>query len=68
MRKFLLGLWLIVSAFFMIAAILLSYMSVMMGNLHWDWFISLGLGAIWLAIAFGCFWMSRRALRLLRAP
>ena len=40
---------------------------MMMGAVHWDWWLSLGLGAVFLAVCIGCFWMCRRAYRLLKA-
>ncbi len=67
MRKLLLGLWLGVSALLLLLAIALAYMSVMMGAVHWDWPVSLGLGAAFLALGAGCFWMCRRAYTLLKA-
>ena len=67
MRRLLLIIWFIASAFLLLLALALSYMSVMMGAVHWDWWLSLGLGAVFLAVCIGCFWMCRRAYRLLKA-
>ncbi|HET6156864.1 MAG TPA: hypothetical protein VFE34_00835 [Dongiaceae bacterium] len=66
MRKLLLILWLAASVLLLLLAIVLGYMSLMMGAVHWDWWLSLGLGAGFLAIGGGCFWMCRRAYRLLK--
>ena len=67
MKRLLLILWLMVSAFLLLLAIALSYMSLMMGAVHWDWWLSAGLGIGFLAIAVGSFWMCRRAYGLLDA-
>ena len=66
MKRLLLILWLIASALLLLA-IALSYMSLMMGAVHWDWWLSAGLGIGFLAIAVGSFWMCRRAYGLLDA-
>lgn len=66
MKRLLLILWLIASALLLLA-IALSYMSLMMGAVHWDWWLSAGLGIGFLAIAVGSFWMCRRAYGLLNA-
>jgi hypothetical protein len=66
MRKLLLIAWFGVSALLLLLAIALAYMSLMMGAVHWDWWLSLGLGAGFLALGVGCFWMCRRAYRLLK--
>ena len=66
MRKLLLGLWLGGSALMLLITVLLSYMCLMMGAVHWDWWLSLGLGLGFVAIGAGCFWMCRRSFRLLR--
>jgi hypothetical protein len=42
-------------------------MSLMMGAVHWDWWLSAGLGLGFLAVAVGSFWMCRRAYGLLDA-
>ena len=67
MRKLLLVLWLIASALLLLFCLALAYMSLMMGTVHWDWWLSLGLGVGLLALAAGCFWMCRRAWRLRKA-
>lgn len=67
MRRALLVLWLAVSALLLLLAVALAYMSLMMGAVHWDWWLSSGLGAAFLAVAVGCGWMCRRAYRLLKA-
>jgi hypothetical protein len=67
MKRLLLTLWLIVSVLLLLLAIALSYMSLMMGAVHWDWWLSAGLGVGLLAVAVGCFWMCRRAYTLLTA-
>jgi hypothetical protein len=67
MRKLLLILWFATSAFLLLAALVLGYMSIMMGAIHWDWWLALGLGLTLLAMAVGCFWMCRLAYRLLKA-
>jgi membrane protein YdbS with pleckstrin-like domain len=66
-KRLLLILWLIASALLLLLAVALGYMSLMMGAVHWDWWLSAGLGAGFLAIAVGCFWMCRRAYGLLDA-
>lgn len=68
MKRLLLILWLIVSALLLLVAVALSYMSLMMGAVHWDWWLAASLGAAFLATAVGCFWMCRRAYSLLKAP
>ena len=60
MKRLLLILWFIVSALLLLLAIALSYMSLMMGAVHWDWWLSAGLGVGFLAIAFACLWVCRR--------
>ena len=67
MRQLLLILWLGASGLLVVLAIALAYMSVMMGAVHWDWWLALALGAGYLAIGVGCFWMCWRAYRLLRS-
>jgi len=67
MRQLLLVLWFGASCLLLILAVALSYMSVMMGAVHWDWWLALGLGASFVAIGAGCLWMCRRAYRLLKA-
>jgi hypothetical protein len=67
MRRLGLVLWLIASALLLLLCLALAYMSLMMGAVHWDWWLSLGLGSGLLALSFGCFWMCRRAWRLLKA-
>ena len=67
MKTLLVILWFILSTLLLLIAVALAYVSVMMGAVHWDWWLSLGLGAGFLAVAIGCFWMCRRSLRLLRA-
>jgi hypothetical protein len=66
MRSLLLIIWLIASVLLLLLSVALAYMSLMMGAVHWDWWLSLGLGVGLLAIAFGCFWMCRLAWRLLK--
>jgi hypothetical protein len=66
-RRLALVLWFGVSALLLLLAIVLAYISMMMGAVHWDWWLSLGLGAGFLALGGGCFWMCRRAYRLLKA-
>lgn len=68
MRRLLLIVWFVASSLLLLVAVVLAYMSMMMGAVHWDWWLSLGLGGGFLAVAAGCFWMCRRSLRLLRAP
>ena len=67
MKRLLLILWLFASALLLLLAIALGYMSLMMGAVHWDWWLSAGLGVGFLAIAFACLWMCRRAYGLLNA-
>ena len=67
MRRLGLVLWLIASALLLLLCLALAYMSLMMGAVHWDWWLSLGLAIGLLALSFGCFWMCRRAWRLLKA-
>jgi hypothetical protein len=67
MRRLLPRLWFGASVLLLIATLTLAYMSLMMGAVHWDWWLSLGVGVGLLAIAVGCFWMCRRAYRLLKA-
>ena len=66
-KRLLLILWLIASALLLLLAVALGYMSLMMGAVDWDWWLSAGLGVGFLAIAVGCFWMCRRAYGLLDA-
>lgn len=66
MKRLLLIAWFIASALLVLLTLALAYVSVMMGAVHWDWWLSLGLGACFLAIGAGCFWMCRRSLRLMR--
>lgn len=67
MKRLGLFLWLIVSGLLLLLCLALAYMSMMMGAVHWDWWLSLGLGVGFLALSFGCFWLCRRAWRLLKA-
>ena len=67
MKRLFLICWLVASAALLLLTVGLAYVSVMMGAVHWDWWLSLGLGACFLAIGAGCFWMCLRSLRLLRA-
>ena len=67
MRKLFLTLWLVLSALLLLLCLVLAYMSLMMGAVHWDWWLSLGSGIGLLALSFGCFWMCRRAWLLLKA-
>jgi hypothetical protein len=67
MKKLLLIGWLVASMLLVLLALVLSYMSIMMGAVHWDWWLPLGLGMALLATAAGCFLMCRRAYRLLKA-
>ena len=67
MRRLGLFLWLIVSGLLLLLCLALAYMSMMMGAVHWDWWLSLGLGVGFLALSFGCFWLCRRAWRMLKA-
>jgi len=66
MKRTLLVLWLITSALLVLLAIALAYMSLMMGAVHWDWWLSCSLGGGFVVLAGGGFWMCRRAFRLLR--
>ena len=66
MRRLGLLLWLIASALLLLLSLALAYMSLMMGAVHWDWWLSFGLGVVLLAVSSGCFWMCRRAWRLLK--
>ena len=66
MRRLGLLLWLIASALLLLLSLALAYMSLMMGAVHWDWWLSFGLGVVLLAGSSGCFWMCRRAWRLLK--
>ncbi|HEY1384371.1 MAG TPA: hypothetical protein VGF43_12185 [Dongiaceae bacterium] len=68
MKRLALILWFGVSALLLLLAIVLAYISIVMGAVHWDWWLSLGLGAGFLALGGGCFWMCRRGYRLLKAP
>jgi len=45
----------------------LAYMSLMLGAVHWDRWLSHGLGLALVAISFGFFWTCRQAWRLIRA-
>jgi hypothetical protein len=67
MQKLLLIIWLVASMLLLLLALVLSYMSMMMGAVHWDWWVSFRIGGVFLAVAAGCFWMCRRAYRLLKA-
>lgn len=67
MRRAFVILWFVVSTLLLLLAIVLAYMSLAMGAVHWDWWLSLCLGAGFLAIGIGCAWMCRRAYRLLKA-
>ena len=67
MKRLGLVLWLIASALLLLLCLALAYMSLMMGAVHWDWWLSLCLGIGLLALSFGCFWMCRQAWRLLKA-
>jgi hypothetical protein len=58
--------WLITSALLLLLCLALAYTSLMLGAVHWDGWLSLGLGFALLAMSLGCFWMCRRAWRLLR--
>ena len=66
MRRLGLLLWLIASVLLLLLCLALAYTSLMMGAVHWDWWLSLGLGFGLIALSFGCFWMCRRAWRLLK--
>ncbi|HEV8390972.1 MAG TPA: hypothetical protein VGQ35_14075 [Dongiaceae bacterium] len=66
MKKLLLIVWFCASALLLLLAIALGYLSVMMGTVHWDWWLAGGLGACFLAIGVCCLWMCRRAYRLLK--
>ena len=65
MKRLGLLLWLIASALLLLLCLALAYVSLMMGAVHWDWWLSLGLCFGLLALSFGCSWMCRRAWRLL---
>jgi hypothetical protein len=67
MKRLGLLLWLIVSALLLLLCLALAYVSLMMGAVHWDWWLSLGLGIGLLALSFACFLLYRRAWRLLKA-
>jgi len=66
MRRALLLLWLIASAALLLLTFALAYMSLMMGAVHWDWWLSVGLGVGFLALALGAAWMCRQAYRSLK--
>jgi hypothetical protein len=66
MKRLGLLLWLIVSALLLLLSLAFAYMSLMMGAVHWDWWLSLGSGIGLLAVAVGALWMCRRAWRLLK--
>ena len=66
MRRVLLLLWLIASAVLLLAAVAFVYVSLMMGAVHWDWWLSVGLGVGFLALALGASWMCRQAYRSLK--
>ena len=67
MKRVGLLLWLVASGLLLLLCLALAYMSLMMGAVHWDMWLSLGLGIGFLALSFGCFWLCRRAWRLLKA-
>ena len=67
MKRLGLLLWLIASALLLLLCVALAYISLMMGAVHWDWWVSLGLGMALFALSFGCFRMCRQAWRLLMA-
>lgn len=67
MRRLGLLLWLIASAVLLLLCLSLAYLSLMLGAVHWDKWLSLGLGGGLIALAMGCFWMCRMAWRGLRA-
>ena len=66
MRRLGLVLWLIASAVLLLLCLALAYMSLMMGAVHWDWWLSVGLGVGFLALALGAAWMCRQAYRSLK--
>ena len=67
MKRLLLILWLFASALLLLLAIALGYVSLMMGAVHWDWWLSAGRGVGFLSIARACIWMCRRSYGLLDA-
>jgi hypothetical protein len=66
MKRLGLLLWLVASALLLLLCLALAYMSLMLGAVHWDQWLSLGIGGGFIAVAMGCFWMCRRAWQLLR--
>ena len=66
MRRALLLLWLIGSAVLLLLTLGLAWVSLMMGAVHWDWWLSLGLGVGFLALALGAAWMCRKAYRSMK--
>lgn len=67
MRRALLLLWLIGSAVLLLLTLGLAWVSLMMGAVHWDWWLSLGLGVGFLFLALGAAWMCRQAYRAMKA-
>jgi hypothetical protein len=67
MKRLGLLLWLIGSGLLLLLCLALAYMSLMMGAVHWDRWLSLGLGIGFLALSFAAFLLCRRAWRLLKA-
>ena len=67
MKRLGLLLWFIASALLLLLCLALAYISLMMGAVHWDGWLSLGLGIGLLVLSFGCLWMCRWAWRLLKA-
>lgn len=66
MRRAVLFLWLFASALLLLLTLGLAWMSLMMGAVHWDWWLSAGLGLGFLAFALGAAWMCRQAYRSLK--
>ena len=67
MKRLGLLLWLVASALLLLLCLALAYMSLMLGAVHWDHWLSLAIGGGFIAVAMGCFWMCRQAWRLIRA-
>ena len=66
MRGALLLLWLIGSTALLLLTLGLAWICLMMGAVHWDWWLSAGLGVGFLALALGAAWMCRQAYRSMK--